>query len=288
MADEAPEAPETGAAPAATPSDTAPKDTPQTPQVFKVGDADVPLDELTKGYLRQSDYTKKTMKIAEERKRISEEAARIESERSALERDRQERAYLLNLAEVVRSKPELLQEIEDALRTTGITAPTPGTRREPNEATPPSDPELLKKFEELRARTESIEDERNMARWEGIKKDLAHKYPYYNNDYVEAALAAQADADLTPDEELTLVDEFAKRSHEIVAEARKAAIAEYEKERAEKASRSTGEGNMRSTGAVKPDAQKAAEEAALKHSTFDRYLGMLRAGAAQATEAASS
>lgn len=32
----------------------------------------VPLEELTKGYLRQSDYTKKTQALAEERRRLQE------------------------------------------------------------------------------------------------------------------------------------------------------------------------------------------------------------------------
>lgn len=32
----------------------------------------VPLEELTKGYLRQSDYTKKTQALAEERKKLQE------------------------------------------------------------------------------------------------------------------------------------------------------------------------------------------------------------------------
>ncbi len=50
---------------------------------------EVPLSELTKGYQRQADYTRKTQKIAEERRRIQQELETVTQERvkysSALE-----------------------------------------------------------------------------------------------------------------------------------------------------------------------------------------------------------
>ena len=43
---------------------------------------DVPEDELVKGYSRQQDYTRKTMKLAEERKTLEAEAAQVRVERA--------------------------------------------------------------------------------------------------------------------------------------------------------------------------------------------------------------
>ncbi|MEM7827799.1 MAG: hypothetical protein QW561_00510 [Candidatus Aenigmatarchaeota archaeon] len=54
----------------------------------KVGDEEieVTLDELMKGYLRQSDYTKKTQALAEERKKLENELREIENLRAEAER----------------------------------------------------------------------------------------------------------------------------------------------------------------------------------------------------------
>lgn len=52
---------------------------PATPERVKLADgSEVTFDELTKGYLRQSDYTRKAQEAANERKRLAQEAERIE------------------------------------------------------------------------------------------------------------------------------------------------------------------------------------------------------------------
>lgn len=52
--------------------DEKPNEDEQKPEVFKVGDAEVTLEELQKGYLRQSDYTKKTTELANMRKELKQ------------------------------------------------------------------------------------------------------------------------------------------------------------------------------------------------------------------------
>lgn len=50
----------------------------------------VTLDELTSSYLRQSDYTKKTQAIAEQRKEVEEYQAQVSQERHAIQQERQQ------------------------------------------------------------------------------------------------------------------------------------------------------------------------------------------------------
>ena len=56
------------------------------PQLYTVKvdgkDVDVTLDELASGYLKQSDYTKKTSEVAEQRKAIIQQAESIQQERN--------------------------------------------------------------------------------------------------------------------------------------------------------------------------------------------------------------
>lgn len=58
----------------------------ESPKTWKVKvdgeEVDVPEDELVKGYSRQQDYTRKTMKLAEERKALETEADRVRGERA--------------------------------------------------------------------------------------------------------------------------------------------------------------------------------------------------------------
>lgn len=51
----------------AEPSQTTPAETPQVPDVIEIDGKPVPVEELKKGYLRQSDYTKKTQELARQR-----------------------------------------------------------------------------------------------------------------------------------------------------------------------------------------------------------------------------
>ena len=57
----------------------------QQPQTFKVivdgQEQEVPLEELLKGYSREADYTRKTMAVAEERKRLEAEAQQFSATR---------------------------------------------------------------------------------------------------------------------------------------------------------------------------------------------------------------
>jgi len=56
------------------------------PQLYTVKvdgkDVDVTLDELTSGYLKQSDYTRKTSEVAEQRKAVIQQAEAIQQERN--------------------------------------------------------------------------------------------------------------------------------------------------------------------------------------------------------------
>ena len=66
IAEETPQAtPETDNPPQAEPEQTNPQAYPET---IEVDGEQVPVEELTKGYLRQSDYTRKTQELAEARK----------------------------------------------------------------------------------------------------------------------------------------------------------------------------------------------------------------------------
>jgi hypothetical protein len=63
----------------------------------KVGgeETEVPLKELIKGYQRGADYTKKTMRLAEERRGIERAKAELDGERTAIALDRQRYAERL-------------------------------------------------------------------------------------------------------------------------------------------------------------------------------------------------
>lgn len=64
------------------PPETAPA-TPPAPRLLKIGDAEIPEEEVVKGYLRNADYTKKTQALAEEKRKFeSEEAQQIRAVRS--------------------------------------------------------------------------------------------------------------------------------------------------------------------------------------------------------------
>ena len=63
------------------------------------GEQEVTLDELMKGYSRQSDYTKKTQELAEGRKAIEQLYGQYNSEIGALQQERQQ--YIAALSQVV-------------------------------------------------------------------------------------------------------------------------------------------------------------------------------------------
>ena len=63
------------------------------------GEQEVTLDELMKGYSRQSDYTKKTQELAEGRKAIGQLYSQYNSEIGALQQERQQ--YVAALSQVV-------------------------------------------------------------------------------------------------------------------------------------------------------------------------------------------
>lgn len=93
-----------------------PESTPEV-QTFRVKvdgeEVEVPLDELLKGYSRTSDYTRKTQKIAEERKALESEAYQVKAER-------QQYAEALNLlANQLASQEEKVDwarlEVEDPI-----------------------------------------------------------------------------------------------------------------------------------------------------------------------------
>lgn len=88
----------------------------EQPQKFKVKVQDqeheVTLDELLKGYSRTEDYTRKTQKLADDRKKFDSEA---QPEREALRAERQR--YATNLTELESALTALVQEPDwDKLR----------------------------------------------------------------------------------------------------------------------------------------------------------------------------
>jgi len=72
------------------------------------GEVDVPLDELKNGYMRQSDYTRKTQQVAEDRKTVEGELGHLQAER-------QRYAEQLTSMEQALSQEEPTQEQWDAL-----------------------------------------------------------------------------------------------------------------------------------------------------------------------------
>ena len=72
------------------------------------GEQEVTLDELMKGYSRQSDYTKKTQELAEGRKAIEQLYGQYNSEIGALSQERQQ--YISALSEVVQNSLSGLEQ----------------------------------------------------------------------------------------------------------------------------------------------------------------------------------
>lgn len=67
--------------------DSQPDDTKPPKFKVKIGETEVDQDELIKGYLRQSDYTKKTQELAEKRKAEDAERQALAQERAAYARN---------------------------------------------------------------------------------------------------------------------------------------------------------------------------------------------------------
>lgn len=96
-----------------------------TPQYVEVDGKQIPIDELTKGYMMQSDYTRKTQELAREKKRL-EEAQRlydmVQKDPQLTQELRQKGAPILNpmeaqLREVNEKYQDLLLEREiDSLK----------------------------------------------------------------------------------------------------------------------------------------------------------------------------
>ena len=72
------------------------------------GEQEVTLDELMKGYSRQSDYTKKTQELAEGRKAIGQLYSQYNSEIGALQQERQQ--YVGALSQVVQNSLSGLEQ----------------------------------------------------------------------------------------------------------------------------------------------------------------------------------
>ena len=71
-------------------------------------DHEVTLDELVKGYSRQSDYTKKTQEIAEERGQMAEALEMAQQEVAQIQQEREE--YVASLQNVIDNSNEHLQQ----------------------------------------------------------------------------------------------------------------------------------------------------------------------------------
>ena len=74
-------------------------------------DTEVTEDELIRGYSRQSDYTKKTQEIAEERRAIEAAQAQYNSELATLQQERQQ--YVDALSQVIQSSMAGLEQYND-------------------------------------------------------------------------------------------------------------------------------------------------------------------------------
>lgn len=64
------------------PKEPSDEDEPAEPETIEVDGTPVPVEELKKGYLRQQDYTRKTMALAEERKALEAEVQSVQVERA--------------------------------------------------------------------------------------------------------------------------------------------------------------------------------------------------------------
>ena len=74
-------------------------------------DTEVTEDELIRGYSRQSDYTKKTQELAEERRTIEAAQEQYNSELTALQQERQQ--YVDALSQVIQNSMAGLQQYSD-------------------------------------------------------------------------------------------------------------------------------------------------------------------------------
>ena len=71
---------------------------------------EVSLDELMKGYSRQSDYTKKTQELSQERKEIDEAKAQYDTQVSQMQQERQH--YVNQLTQILQNSSNNLQEYD--------------------------------------------------------------------------------------------------------------------------------------------------------------------------------
>ena len=69
---------------------------------------EVSLDELLSGYSRQSDYTRKTQELSEERKQMESLGQRYNSEVAQIQSERQQ--YMMNLQQIIESSTQDLQQ----------------------------------------------------------------------------------------------------------------------------------------------------------------------------------
>jgi len=74
-------------------------------------EVEVSLDELMKGYSRQSDYTKKTQEISEQRKQFQTSAERHEAEMSQIRNERQQ--YVQTLQNIIEGSTQSLDKFVD-------------------------------------------------------------------------------------------------------------------------------------------------------------------------------
>jgi len=152
---------------------------------------EVSLEELVKGYSRQSDYTRKTQELAEQRKSIDAEKQQYHDQIMQIQQERQQ--YINGLQQVLSQSTEELQRLADTdWETLQATDPIKfitekerfrdmqekinGYRREQAQA------EQLRQAEFEKAREVALQSER---------KTLVEKMPEWGDPTKQAALAAE-------------------------------------------------------------------------------------------------
>jgi hypothetical protein len=88
---------------------------PEKPQVFEIDGQEVTLEELQKGYLRQSDYTRKTQAVSRERQQIEQDLAIVEQLRSNPELAQQLSEFIPQLDSEKRRTAELEGKLFDLM-----------------------------------------------------------------------------------------------------------------------------------------------------------------------------
>lgn len=125
-----------------------PEAQPTYPEYVEVNGEKIPFNEVTNGYMRQSDYTRKTQEIAKQR---------------------QEMQDALELVDYLKENPHVAQRLVEAQQSTGQATPQQG-----------NNPGVVDKFNPAMKEIEEIKNELFMDKLDREINTLKTKYPDFN------------------------------------------------------------------------------------------------------------